>query len=493
MTVPETTAPRGMLANATSLATSQLITWSLTLLWTLIVPRFLGPEEMGLLTIATSVTAVLAVGLSILTRDFLVREVVANREQGPRLLTLALLLRLASLPLVYLAALLYGWLAGLDAHAMTVLVIMSAGIFCGVLAEPAVATFQATERMQFIAYSEVTGKSLQTGGAILLVLAGYGVVAIAGLGLAVTMITMLLSLWWAHRIIGLRARPAPAVPVVRKALPYWFVAIFFIAYLWADGLLLGILTPPAVVGWYGAATRLFTTMMFVAVIISTAALPRLVSAHQQHPERLYVAARRPFEWVLILGLPMGVGLASVAGPVVRLLYGAEYTNAVPVLVLLALGLPLMYVNIVSNQLFVASGRPLMMARILAAAALVNVVLNLVLIRLTESIWDNGAIGAAASLTLTELFQAILVVGLVGRRIINRSTATRIAKAATATIGMALVLHLLPVSALPVQITVGVFVFAALAVALRLPSAEERAVAKTVVDRIRTRMRTGGLS
>ena len=485
--------PRSVARNIVSLATSQGITWGLALLWTFFVPRLIGPEQMGVLTIATSVTALVAVVLSITTKEFLVREIVSNRSAASRLLTLALLLRLATLPAVYLTALVYAHVAELDDRAMTVLYVVAAATVCTMMAEPALATFQATERMQFIAYTDVTNKSLQTLGGILLAAAGFGVISLAGLGLGVALFTLVIALVWAHRLIGLRARPAAALPVIRRAAPYWFVAVFYVAYLWTDAVLLGVLATPEVVGWYGAAMRLFTTMMFVAVIISTASLPRLVAANSRSTEDLYLTARRPFEWVLILGLPIGVGLACTADGVVRLLYGVEYTGAVPALAILGLCLPVMYVNIQVAQVFVASGRPLVMGRILAAAAVFNVAANLLLIPYTEQRWGNGAIGAAMALLLTELCQAVLALAIVGRRLLSRATVLRVAKAAVAAGGMAALLMVLPNMPLPLEILLGAFAFLGLVVLFRLPTPDEVATARLLVARVHAAVRRGRLA
>ena len=49
-------------------------------------------------------------------------------------------------------------------------------------------------------------------------------------------------------------------------------------YLWIDTIMLTLMTRSDVVGWYGASTQLFQTLMFLPVFVQTAWLPRLVSA-----------------------------------------------------------------------------------------------------------------------------------------------------------------------------------------------------------------------
>ena len=479
---------RSVGANIASLATSQAITWTLALLWTFIVPRLVGPEQMGLLIIGQSLSVVVAVVLSLIPRDFLVREMVADRSSARRLVSTALIARAAVVPVIFLAAALYGRVADLDGHAMQVMYFMAGATACAILMDPALATFQSAERMQYIAYTDVGNKSLNTLGGVVLALAGYGVVAIAGFGFLVAIVALSAALWWAHRIIGLGARPAPMVATVRRAGPYWFVAVFFVVYLWADGFLLGVLVPPEVVVWYGAATRLFTTMVFGAAIIATASLPRMVTAHGEGRPQFYAAVRKPFEWAVLLGLPLGVGLAVTAGKVVPLLYGSEYSQSVVPLVLLSLGLPLMYLNTIVGQSLIASGRPTRIGWLLAAATVFNICLNLVLIPMTQEHWGNGAIGAGVSLLLTELVQAVMGLALVGRGLLVSSTVRRVRLTALASVVMAGAVLLANPLPLVAQVVLGVVVFLVMVVMLRIPTTEERAFARRVRDKLAAKVR-----
>src|SRR5262249_61904673 len=92
-------------------------------------------------------------------------------------------------------------------------------------------------------------------------------------------------------------------------------------YLWIDTVMLGLLVPPEVVGYYGVATKLFTTLMFVPFIVATAFLPRLAAAFEEGGQRLGAAARAPLELGAVLSLPGCVGAAVAAGDAIPMLYG----------------------------------------------------------------------------------------------------------------------------------------------------------------------------
>jgi Na+-driven multidrug efflux pump len=98
-----------------------------------------------------------------------------------------------------------------------------------------------------------------------------------------------------------------------------------------------------------------------------------------------------------------------------------------VLVLLALTIPPTYMNILLSQVLVAMGRQGTWTKVMAATVVVNPLLNLALIPLTQDAFGNGAIGAAISLLLTELLVVTAGLVLVGRHVFGRRTAARAAR------------------------------------------------------------------
>ena len=100
--------------NVTALAGGQLITWTMTLLWTLVVPRSLGPHGMGTIMAAWSITGILGIVLGLGTRNYLVRASVTDPEQASSLIGTALVLRIVLSPVLLAAAFAYGQIVGWD-------------------------------------------------------------------------------------------------------------------------------------------------------------------------------------------------------------------------------------------------------------------------------------------------------------------------------------------------------------------------------------------
>jgi len=455
-------------ANISALFGSQAATWSMTLLWALIVPRALGPDGMGLLVMAWSTSSLLSIVGGLSSKTLLVKEIASNPASGPRLLGAAMVIRTASV--VPTVALTFAYIRLGHFHGQEALVLYLAALIAVsmLFLEPFQAGFQAIERMNYIAYGEVLNKGLATAAGIVLVLLGFdGVALVAAMVVAGGVSVVLNSVWIGpHLRIDWRVDPAAIISLLTRSLSYWAFAFFYTFYLWVDSTMLILMAPQAVVGWYGVSTRLFTTLLFVPMIIATTWLPRFAAAFSESPAKLRAAARMPIELVLTIMLPVSVGAALVAPALIRLLYGAPFGPAAPVLVLLAITLIPMSLNMIAYNVLVASNRQLIWTAALAAACVLNPALNFFLIQASQAQLHNGAIGAAASLLITEVAIALLAIVIV-RDFLDLRILNRILRAALATAGMALVVLTAARFGLAVQVPAGALSFAVLALLLRV--------------------------
>ena len=424
---PAEGAPK-MRRNVSVLAGAQLITWTMTLAWTLVVPRTLGPENMGTLMAAWSITGILGVLLGLGTRNYLVREAVVRPDSASGLIGTALVLRVALSPLILGAAFVYGQIVGWDSDAKTVLYLAAAATIFIQIAEPLQAGFQAIERMEYLAYSDIISKSGQGLAGIIVVLLGFRTIGITACWAAMTGLVVLLNFYWLHGRLRIDARTSVKrmAAVARASIPYWAFGLFFMVYLWIDFVMLSLMTNNEVVGWYAVPTRLFQTLMFLPVAVATAWLPHFVRGFEQGDEQLRDAARQPVELVLLLSLPIAALTAVSAGPVIQFLYGSDYADSASVLAILGLCIPLMYMNIMLGQVLIAMERQTVWTWVMAATTVVNPLLNLGLIPLTQHRYGNGAIGAAISLLLTEVVVVSAGFWLIGRRVFDGGSARRAA-------------------------------------------------------------------
>jgi O-antigen/teichoic acid export membrane protein len=472
--------------NVRVLATAQLITWTMTLLWTFVVPRSLGPGGMGTIMSAWSVTGILGVVLGLGTRNYLVRaSVVEPAEQG-RLVGTALVLRVLSAPIVLGAAIAYGQIVDWSDHAKLALYLAAAAQICVQVAEPMQAAFQAVERMEYLAYSDVINKSAQGLLGIAVVLAGAGVIGVMTCWFVMTAVVVVLDLYWLRGLvhIDLRTNLRRMARLARESLPYWAFGVFFMVYLWVDFVMLSLMTNTDEVGWYSVPTRLFQTLMFFPVVVATAFLPAFVRGFEEGGDRLRRSAQAPVELVLLLSLPICAGTAILAKPLIHVLYGSAYDKSVAVMIVLGICIPPMYLNIMMAQVLIAMNRQANWTWVMAATTVVNPLFNLLLIPWTHDRFDNGAIGASLSLLFTELICIAAGFVMIGRHVFDAGTLRRAVLGTGAAGAMWAVGYFLTplITAIPAFLA-GLLTFAVVATAGRLFTREEVGLIRTGLDKV----------
>ena len=218
-----------------------------------------------------------------------------------------------------------------------------------------------------------------------------------------TGLVVLLDLYWLRGLvrIDLRTNVRRMAAMAKASLPYWAFGVFFMIYLWIDFAMLSLMTTNEVVGWYSVPTRLFQTLMFLPVVVATAWLPHFVRGFEEGddqpedargPHRARPSAQPPDRRA------DGCGGRPDHPSAVR----SDYDDSVPVMVILGLTIPPMYMNIMLSQVLIAMNRQTTWTWVMAGTTVINPLFNLALIPLTQHRYGNGAIGAAISLLLTEI-------------------------------------------------------------------------------------------
>jgi O-antigen/teichoic acid export membrane protein len=473
--------------NLAVLGGSQAVTWSLGLLWTIFIPRALGPRGLGELTIATAVTGVVGVIAGLGIGTLMVKEIARDHQQAAPLMGTALLVRSGVIVPALGAVGLYILAANPSREQTLVLMLAAAAMAFGLLVQPFQSAFQGIERMEYLAYGDILTKAVLSLLGILLVIIGFRAVGIMTMILGISGVLLLMNIWWSRGKFGIdwtvdrdRIRS-----LVVDSLPYWTTGLVLTVYLWIDSVMLSAMTSTVVVGWYAVPTKIFGTLLFVPVILSTVMLPRLSAAFRDGAHALKAAGKPALELVLVLSLPVAAGAALVAQPFINTIYGPSFAPSYWVLVILAFTVPATYFDIMVNQVLIASNRQVLWTKVMVGGAIVNPLINLFLIRYFQDHLHNGAIGAALSLLSTEA--GIAVVGLVLLPgMLDAGSVLRLARAGLATAGMALVVWSVNEFGLFVEVAAGAASFGVLAIVLRVLNREELTMLRGIAGRAMTR-------
>jgi O-antigen/teichoic acid export membrane protein len=478
------TAGARIARNFAVLAGSQFVTWTLTLVWTIFVPRALHPEGIGELTAAQAVTGMVFVLAGLGVGTLLVKDIAREHDRAPSLIGSAILVRAGFvLPSLAIIAV-FLWISRFGPEQTLVIWLATGTMVFGMFIQVFQSAFQGIERMEYIAYSDMLSKAVASIAAIAMVIIGFRVVGLMKMSLIITAAALLLLVWWSRGKFSINWKPDPTLirHVVVASLPYWTTGMVLTFYMWIDSVMLSVMTSSTVVGWYGVPTRIFNSVLFLPVILGTAMLPRLSAAFRESPAAMANVGKPALELIIVLSLPVAVGSTMIAQPFITDLYGPLFAPATRVLMILGLTVPPTYFNILANQVLVASNRQVAWTKVMVAAAVINPLLNLVLIRYCQEHFQNGAIGAALSLMTTELGMAAAGLYLLPR-MLNFSSILRFLRALCATGGMALAVWVSSSYGLIIELGTGAAVFAVLILVLRVLNRDEVTLLKKILAKV----------
>lgn len=471
---------RRALGNTAIMLVAQLITWSATLVTTAVLGTWLGAAGFGTLYLAMSFGLLFSVLVEFGLNQQLVRAIARDRELAGPYLVNALAIKLALAVVAYLAIIALIYLLDYSAEARRVIAVYSLVLAWSGIATTFTAVYQGTQQVIYAAIGSVIEKVLICILAVVLLSLGFGVTAMAAVFVAGAAASALWQGLCLRRVAHIKLQIDRAVMgmLIRSAIPFFAYWVLGSLYYRLDTILLSKLTDETVLGWYGAAYRLFDTLVFLPSIVASAILfPILSQLSAQSRPALRQAMAKGLDIILIVGMPISVGLFTLADPIIRLIYRQpEFVNAVPALQWLAIGLLLLYVNSILGVTLVSLNEERKLTLVAGLALGLNLGLNLALIPLFQHV------GAAATTVATEGFILAYLLAVTPRDLLGRSTLGVLAKAGISSAAMGLVLFALQGQSLALLVPLGVAVYALMGFMLRLVPLEDIRIIRGALGR-----------
>ncbi len=258
--------------------------------------------------------------------------------------------------------------------------------------------FRANNRMQFEAAVRATHAVLLVAMTLTLVIAGASVIAFAwavlvaaGAGLALTV--WLVTTWFTR--IHLRLDLAFCRGLLREVWPIGLALACTAVYYYADTVMLGMFRSTREVGLYGAAYIPILGLTLFISAIRNAYFPEQSRTHEADRDGNARLLRQYGRLTAGLALPIAIGGALIAEPLLVLLYGSEYREAATALRLLLLTAGVMFFSSYFGSQLLAGQRQGQYLVGVGLGAVANLGLNAVLIP------TLGMEGAAAATLASE--------------------------------------------------------------------------------------------
>ena len=438
------------------------------------LPRFLGDVSLGKLGFGLALTGMCGLISDLGVTFFLVKEVARTPARAGGLVVDGVALSLVLNTIASAAVLALLAVGGYDAVTREVVLVLCASMIVAGAGGAVQATLQGLHRMGTLAVSSVVTNYVNAAAVIAVLAAGGGVVLVALMSLVSNLAGLGVTTIDLTRRIRLRGRPRwrSCRRLARGGLPFLVGQAALAVYGQIDAVMLSFFATDAVIGWYSAALRIISFVQFVPAMLTVVVYPML-SATAAQPERFNTLVQRSISIVLLINLPMAVGIGLLPDRAIHLLgYPPGFEHSVVPLILLAVGTPMIALDMVVATALSAADRQRQWAMIGVVAAILNVLINLIAIPFTQTVYHNGAIGAAAVTTLTELFLLVTGVCLLPRGAVDRVLLVRSLRCLSASAAMAALVVPLRGAPLAVPVLAGALIFGAASVGVRAVSKDE---------------------
>lgn len=342
--------------------------------------RILGVEGYGIFTYALSFVAVFNIfsdlGLSnLLTRDLIKRDDKENYLATA--LSIKIVLSVATLIFIGFVSPIF---TNIEEAKPLMLIVAILITFDG-LRSFIFSIYRSMNRMQFEAFFEILTEVIITISCIAVL---FKIPSVLNFSLAYMLasgagfiLTLLFTSKYISNIIKNFKRKL-LLPIVKSAWPFTVVGVFGVLMTSIDSVIIGFLKPVQDLGLFGAAQRPISIIYLIPGFMYTALLP-FFSKFAEDKEKLSKFTTTSIVISLGLAMPIVVGGAILAKPIINVIYGYNFIESANVFRILLLTMIPIFPGMILSAILLAKDKQKIFIRSTFFGAIANIILDFLLI------------------------------------------------------------------------------------------------------------------
>ena len=373
------------------------------------VARYLGPDQLGVLSLAVAISGVTMIFTKRGLDSIIVKKLIENSETRRHLLANIVIAQTRSGLVGYLLIGVFAYTVD-DRSFQLVLLILGARL---------VDYFGSVYRLFFEAKLDL--KKVVIAGTVLSVITSIVRIVLVELecelwtfAAALTLSQFIHSaLVYAIALPLLKDQePSANDPALRKgllqeALPLLFTGLVGFLYMTLDRLMLGWISGTEEVGLYSVANTIAVFLFFIPTSLVKSLVPGLADSKKRNGKLTKSAVESSTAILATIGIASATLMAISSTHVINILYGAQFANSGLILLILSFAVIPVSIGRLRNYLLILLDKQKIVLWCNCMGLAVNVVLNLILIP------HIGGYGAALA-TTTSLFIAMWFAGFMFR-------------------------------------------------------------------------------
>jgi O-antigen/teichoic acid export membrane protein len=381
------------LANTSWLFFERILRIAISFVVSIYVVRYLGPKDFGLYSYILSFSWLFASLSSLGLESISTREIVKHPDKKDEINGSVFFLRLVgSIVTIFLTGLTL-FLIGEETHT-AILILIASGSFIfhsfSVIEYYFRGTVEAKYNTYALSASVILSSTLKVIFIIIKAPLIYFVLAVVFEYFALAIGLVLVYHSRKFSIFNWKYSKNLAASLFKDSWPLALSGIVVMVYMKIDQVMIKNMMSEEAVGYYAAAVRLCEAWYFIPVTLCNAIFPAIVNAKNVSEEFYNNRMQKLYDILTWLAIGIAVPVTIFSGQIIQLLFGNEFSPAVPVLTIYIWAGVAVFLGVASSQYLINENLTKLSFLRTFIGMILNVVLNLIFIPL------YGIIGSAVA-------------------------------------------------------------------------------------------------
>jgi len=374
---------------------AKAISFLLLMVAAILLARSLGAESFGLYSFVFAYIAFFNVLADLGLKNILVREISRERIEAGKLVGNAIIMRLSLATLALVSAcIIFSFLN--YPFSMKVLVYIASLSFFSTLGLFYEAIFQAKFKMKYVAGVNILDSVLKLASFTLLIIIKADLVWFILTTVVASCPGLFIIAGLSKKLIKPKFKLDFGIwkNLLKQSWPLALTAAFIILYTRIDQVMLFTMRGAEEVGFYAAGVRFIEAFNILPLAFMVSVFPLLSRYFVSSKEKLKETYSLSFKYLAIAIVPIAMGVCILAEPIVRIIYGSKFLPLIPALKILIWSEVFAFLGAVHVSTLISVGLQKLDFVFTLSGAVVNILLNLLLIPV------YGIIGASLATVIS---------------------------------------------------------------------------------------------
>ena len=459
---------------------SQIIASICGFIWTILMARYLGVSEYGIVGFAISLTGILSILFDLGIGIHSVRHIATDYDSAPKYLGNAIPLKSIFSVIGFIVILIIVILMKADRITIIITMLFAIEQIIKKFVELMNATFQAFEEGK---YQGIGNTILNILLLIFILITIFTDLGIYGIAISYILANVLALIYEYYALKKYITQPKYEIDttfckrVTIAAIPFAVSAILYSIYYSIDMVMLTNMVGNYATGIYNATYKLISVLTLFYTVYTAVIFPVMSKFYKNDEKMLLISFEKSIKYLMLAIIPFAVATMFYSTDIINLIYGHEYDAASSVLSILIWTVCLLFISGACNTLLNASYKEVTVTKIYAVAAVFNIVLNLFMIPALS--YNGAAITTVLSDILIVLIQAYVIYKLGHRP--NRKLYLDLIKIIIGSGILGIALYLLNLN-MWVALPVGIIIYLIAVWALRVFDGDDKYVINEILGR-----------